>query len=163
LKKKGTDKEIPSNTGRQHLNLNGAYNTETGEAIIVESQRINAQSTIQLFEKLQRKQPFGKIFFISDNARYYRAKILKEYLKKHRRIKIIPLPAYSPNLNLIERLWHFYKKNVLYNEYYETLQEMRETTLKFFKGLKYYHEELRSLMTENFNIIDPKFPKTNLR
>lgn len=159
--KKGKEKQIPSNTGRQHLNLNGAYNPESGEAIIIDSETINAQSTIQLFEKIQHKQKEGLIFFISDNARYYRAQLLKEYLRKHQRIKIVPLPSYSPNLNLIERLWHFYKKNILYNQYYENLAEMREVTLCFFKNLKYYKSELNSLMAENFQIIKPKFSEIN--
>jgi transposase len=161
--KKGKEKQIPSNTGRQHLNLNGAYNPETMETVIVESPMINAQSTIELFEKIQRKQKEGKIFFISDNARYYRAVLIKEYLKKHRRIKIVALPPYSPNLNLIERLWLFYKKNILYNNYYESLSDMRETTLEFFSKLRYYRQELSELMTENFHIITSNFSEINFR
>jgi transposase len=161
--KKGTEKQIPSNTGRQHLNLNGAYNPETMETVIVESPMINAQSTIQLLEKIQRKQRDGKIFFISDNARYYRARLIKDYLKKHERIKIIPLPSYSPNLNLIERLWHFYKKNILYNTYYNSLEELRDTSIEFFRKLKYYRRELSTLMTENFQIIAPNYSEINLR
>ncbi len=160
--KKGTEKEIPSNTGRQHLNLNGAYNPETREAVIVESQTINAQSTIKLFEKLQKIQPRGKIIFISDNARYYRSQLINEYIREHPRIKIVPLPTYSPNLNLIERLWKFYKKKILYNQYYPSLTEMREATNYFFKHLKYYRDELSTLMTENFQIIKPNYSEINL-
>lgn len=155
--RKGTDKQIAANTGRQHLNLNGAYNPETAKAIIVECEAVNAQSTIELFEEIQRKQKSGKIFFVSDNARYYHSAFIKEYLRNHRRIKIVPLPPYSPNLNLIERLWKFYKKNVLYNRYYKSLQDMREATNIFFKNLRYYKSELRTLMTEKFQIIEPEF------
>jgi len=160
--RKGTEKQIPSNTGRQHLNLNGAYNPESKEAIVIESPTINAQSTIELFEKLQQKQKSGLIYFISDNARYYRSQMIKEYLQKHQRVKLIPLPPYSPNLNLIERLWHFYKKKILYNEYYEDLAQMREASMTFFKKLKYYGEELSTLMTERFQIIRPNFSEINL-
>jgi transposase len=160
--KKGKEKQIPSNTGRQHLNLNGAYNPETKEAIIVDAGSINAQSTIQLFEKIQRIQKEGVIYFISDNARYYRAQLLKEYLRTHQRIKIIPLPPYSPNLNLIERLWHLFKKNILYNQHYESLSEMRDETLSFFKNLKSYKTELETLMVEKFQIIKPTYSEINL-
>jgi transposase len=158
--KKGTNKEIPSNTGREHLNLNGAYNAETKQAIIHESAQINAQSTIALFEKIKQKQPEGKIIFISDNAKYYRAKILKNYLQNNRRIRMQYLPSYSPNLNLIERLWKFYKKKILYHRHYSTIDEMREASLKFFCQLKKYTAELNTLMTENFQIIKPKFSET---
>lgn len=158
--KKGTNKEIPSNTGREHLNLNGAYNTETRQAIIYESPQINAQSTIELFERIKQNQPKGKIIFISDNAKYYRARLLKEYLQNNPRIRMQYLPPYSPNLNLIERLWKFYKKKILYNQYYSTIDEMRSVSLKFFCQLKNYTEELSTLMTEHFQIIKPKFSET---
>lgn len=160
--KKGVQKEIPSNTGREHLNLNGAYNPETGEVIVIESATINAQSTMELFEKIQRKQTEGNIYFISDNAKYYRSKLIKEYLRKHHRIKITPLPSYSPNLNLIERLWHFYKKKTLYHTYYANLKDLREATQIFFKNLRRYRTELKNLMTENFQIIKPNFSESYL-
>ncbi len=34
------------------------------------------------------------------------------------KIEMLYLPSYSPNLNLIERLWKFVKKQVLYSKYY---------------------------------------------
>ncbi|MBE7547044.1 MAG: transposase [Planctomycetia bacterium] len=61
----------------------------------------------------------GTIYIISDNAKYYRSKLVKEYLANSR-IKIKFLPSYSPNLNLIERLWKFFRKKILYNKYYDT-------------------------------------------
>ncbi len=158
--KKGTNKEIPSNTGRQHLNLNGAYNPETKQAIIHESEQINAQSTIALLEKIKHHQPQGNIIIISDNAKYYHAKMLKQYLEHNQRIQMQYLPSYSPNLNLIERLWKFYKKKILYHRHYSTIDEMRTVSLKFFCQLKDYTNELNTLMTENFQIIKPKFSET---
>lgn len=160
--KKGTEKEIPSNTGREKMNLNGVYNPESGKAIVVESGQINAQSTIELLEKIKKNQRTGKIIVIADNARYYRCQVINEYLKTNQRIIIKFLPAYSPNLNLIERLWHFYKKKMLYNIHYPTLFDMREATWNFFNNLKIYKKELKSLMTENFQIIKPNFSETCL-
>ncbi len=155
--RKGKNKEIPSNTGRQRLNLNGAYNPETKEAIVIECERINAQSTVLLLEKIKLIQPRGQIFMILDNATYYRSQFLKEYLQKNPRIRIRYLPAYSPNLNLIERLWHIFKKKVLYHRYYPTLKAMKSATMKFFSRLKSYSKELSTLMAENFHIFMPVF------
>ena len=59
-----------------------------------------------------------RISIICDNARYYRSKAVAEYSKTSR-IKLVFLPPYSPNLNLIERFWKFFKRQVLYNTYYE--------------------------------------------
>ena len=53
-----------------------------------------------------------KIYIFRDNAKYYSNKEVQEYLKTSK-IKEIPLPTYSPNLNPIERLWLFMKKEVL--------------------------------------------------
>ncbi|SMG65551.1 [similarity to] transposase, partial [methanotrophic bacterial endosymbiont of Bathymodiolus sp.] len=41
-------------------------------------------------------------------------------------IHLLFLPPYSPNLNLIERLWKFTKKKCLYNKYYESFHNFKE-------------------------------------
>ena len=115
--KKGIQKELKSNTGRKRVNLNGAYNIEDHEVIIREDESINSQSTIKLFEQLSQRQQAGIIYIICDNATYYKSALINEYLESNKRIKLIFLPAYSPNLNVIERLWRFLKKNLRYNNY----------------------------------------------
>jgi transposase len=72
----------------------------------------------------------------------------KEYLKTSR-IKILFLPPYAPNLNLIERLWKFFKKNLLYNRYYETFRQFRSVCLEFFNklNLKRLKKQLTFLLT----------------
>ncbi len=110
--KKGKEKAIKANTGRNRLNINGACNAATGEVITYDV-CINAQSTIVLLGKLLRHQPKGKVIVIADNARYYRCKLVTDYIQANSRIQLFFLPPYSPNLNLIERLWKFYKKKIL--------------------------------------------------
>jgi transposase len=63
------------------------------------------------------------------------------------------LPPYSPNLNLIERLWEYFQKMVLYNRYYQTFSEFKERTLAFFATIKEHKAALRTLLTDNFEII----------
>ena len=92
------------------------------------------------------------IYVICDNARYYRSKAVQAYLKTSR-IKLVFLPPYAPNLNLIERLWKFFKKQVLYNRYYETFAEFKAACEAFFSNPSQYEVQLRSLLTENFAII----------
>jgi transposase len=114
---------------------------------------INAQSTILLLKQIAAKHGDAeKIYVICDNARYYRAKLVKEYLAEST-IELIFLPAYSPNLNLIERYWKFFKKKVLYNRYYATFEEFKQACLGFFRKKTRYHEELESLLTENFQVM----------
>jgi len=151
--RKGADMVLQSNTGRERLNLNGAYNIEDHTAVVIESESINAQSTVVLLEEMMRKQPQGLLYIILDNARYYRSEIVQNFVRKNKRIRLVFLPPYSPNLNIIERLWKFFKKNVTYNTYYERFAVFREYCLRFFKNLDKYRAELETLMTDNFQLI----------
>lgn len=152
--RKGEDKEIKSNTGRTRININGVLNPETKEVIIREDKTINAESTIELYKEIEKKnEDKEKIYIIVDNAKYYKNETLNEYLETSK-IEQIFLPTYSPNLNLIERLWKFMKKKVIYNKYYEKSIEFRKKIFEFFNDLHLYEKELKSLLTCNFQLID---------
>lgn len=148
--KKGEEKGLKTNTGRQRVNLNGAYNIEEHRVTIREDESINSQSTIALFEQLLKEYPFGILYIIRDNARYYYSKLVKEFLESQPRIQYIKMPPYSPNLNLIERLWGFFKEETTHNKYYEKFAEFKKTCLDFFKNIADYKVELERRMTENF-------------
>jgi len=119
--KKGSERAVLSNTGRGRLNIHGAMNAETLETtVIVSEDSVNTDSTIALFEALEKLHPLATVIHvILDNARYHFSAPVMEYVKNSK-IKLIFLPPYSPELNLIERLWKFFKKKVLYNQYYES-------------------------------------------
>lgn len=151
--KKGQEMVIQANTGRKRINLNGAYCIADHTAVIHEADMINAQSTIALFKEVMRKQPLGFIYIILDNARYYRSEMVTDFVSRNPRIRLMFLPPYSPNLNVIERLWRFFKKNVTYNTYYEEFAVFRRYCLNFFKNLKKYRPQLETLMTDNFELI----------
>ncbi len=153
LKGKENDTFIKTNTGRSRLNLNGALNLGNHTAIVLEEKTIDYKATIKLFKKLLTEHPAGKIHLILDNASHHHHHALKPFLKKHRRLKTVFLPTYSPNLNLIERLWRFFHQKVTNNHYFETFEEFRRTSLRFFKNLGSYKEELRTLMTDNFQLV----------
>ncbi len=114
---------------------------------------INAQTTISLFKKLlTANKSADTIYVICDNARYYKSKLVQNYIKDSK-IELIFLPPYSPNLNLIERVWKFFKKKVLYNKYYETFEEFRNASKTFFRYIKKYKKELSSLLMDNFQVL----------
>src|SRR6202034_2522571 len=119
-------KTVKTNTARKRVNLNGAITLEDMAITVLNEPTINAEAMIRLVQEIERKQPTGKIYLIMDNARYNHAKILKTYVKRRRRIHLMYLPAYSPNLNIIERLWKFFKEEKLYGKYYETYQEFTQ-------------------------------------
>jgi len=153
LKGKANDKYIKSNTGRKRLNLNGALNLKDKTAVVLEEKTIDANATINLLTAIKEKQGTGKVYIVLDNASYHHSKIVTQWLKRHKRFKTIFLPPYSPNLNLIERLWLFFHKKITYNRYFESFEEFKKTSLNFFKNLKYYQKELASLLTDSFQTL----------
>lgn len=150
--KRGEVKAVPTNTGRERVNINGAMNAHKPEdVIIVEAERINTQATIALYDKIQQQNLDKKtIYIFCDNARYYYNAELDAWLTKNPRIVQLFLPPYSPNLNLIERLWKFLRKKVINTTFYPTFQEFQLAIRNFFKNLAHYKEELRTLMRHNF-------------
>ena len=153
--KKGEEKELKTNTGRQRVNLNGALNIEDHTVVVRQEDTINAEAAIRLLKDIEVKHPrVEKIYCIADNARYYRARAVQEYLARSR-IKLLFLPPYAPNLNLIERLWKFFHKKTMYNRYYASCAEFQEAIRVFFKDVnrRRYADELATLLAENFQII----------
>lgn len=150
--KRGEKREIPTTTGRERLNLHGAINAETLDVTIIESETVDEDSTITLLETIERKYPLAVIIYIIlDNAKYHYSKKVRAFLVNSR-IKLAFLPSYSPNLNLIERLWKFFKKKVLYNKYYEKLDDFRKACINFFRNIDLYQKELVSLMSGEFEL-----------
>lgn len=89
---------------------------------------------------------------MADNAKYHHAKLVKKKAKDLD-IEFIYLPPYSPNLNLIERLWKFLKKKLRKNKYYNTFKKFLNAIYDFFKNIDDYREELKTLLTLNFEIV----------
>jgi transposase len=133
---KGMEFEQPTVSGRHRVNINGLLNAkDVTDVITVDSDSINAQSTKEMYRLALEKHPEAeKIYIISDNAKYYKNRELKECVKGTKIIQVF-LPPYSPNLNLIERLWRFLRKKVINTEFYRTKELFREAIDKFFKNI----------------------------
>jgi len=150
--RRGVEKELKSNGGRKRVNINGAVEMESLQTCVDFSKTINGESSLRLFRKIEKRHPDAKeIHIFVDNAAYYKSKWLKEQLKGTK-IKLHYLPGYSPNLNVIERLWKFFKKKILYNQYYEKFEDFLASCKNFFRCRTKYQEELRTLLTDHFHL-----------
>ena len=92
------------------------------------------------------------ICIILDNARYQRAYSVQRKAEQLN-INLIYLPPYCPNLNLIERLWRYFKKKVMKNKYYETFSEFETSVEQFFINFEQHFDDLKSLLSFKFGII----------
>lgn len=154
--RKGAEFEVSSNSGRNRLNLNGAVNAHNPTEIIIQEQsRINSESTIELWETINLKHPHPttKITHFCDNASYYHSQMVKDWLVLNPRVEVIFLPPYSPNLNLIERLWKFMRKETISSFYRAAFADFRKAVLDFFKNIGQHKQALESLLTLNFRVV----------
>jgi transposase len=156
--KKGEDRFERSNPGRKHLNLVGGYCPQDQGMLVKEYQTVDADSILDFFKSVEKKEKnTSQVYVILDNARYHHAKSLREYLETSK-LKLVFLPPYSPNLNLIERLWRFFQEQIMKNKYYETFEEFKNVSLQFFRQRSGpIRGKLQTLMTEKFQL----FPITS--
>jgi transposase len=152
--KKGQEKTIATNSGRQRVNINGMVNIDSLQMTVDFSKSVNGASTIRLFSKIDKLYPLAnRIHIVLDNARYYHSHEVRDWLARHKRIKLHYLPSSSPNLNLIERVWKFFHERARNNRYYATFQGFQCACRNFFRKQTKGTEELRSRVTENFQKI----------
>jgi hypothetical protein len=151
--------EVGVGGGRKRLNILGAYCPDDMEYLDrrYTDENLNAQSVIELFQLMMAKHPQTKHFRIYlDNTRYQHAKVLKEWIEQTRQDKGVTfdlrhLLAYSPNLNLIERLWKFLRKEAL-QRWHPTFLDMQQAVPDVLDNLPRYRPQLDTLMTERFHL-----------
>ena len=142
---------IKAPSGRKRFNVLGALNAVTHELITVTNDTyINAQSFCDLLWCISRLDIKVPITLVLDNARYQKCKLVWE-LAKSLDIELLYIPPYSPNLNLIERLWKFVKKQCLYSKYYSEFKHFKNAIINCLKQTDTtYKEELDSLLHYGF-------------
>ncbi len=90
------------------------------------------------------------IYIVLDNARYQHCDLVR-YVAWQLNIHLTFLPTYSPNLNIIERLWKFLKKKTLYAKYYPTFKEFKGAIIENLNNANMlYQDELKTLLNLKF-------------
>jgi transposase len=143
-------------SGRKRLNILGAYCPDDQEYLDLRLTRdnINGEQFVNLLRLLRERHPEVKKFILYlDNAKYYDKPVVKEWLARHPGFHLEPVPPYSPNLNLIERLWKFLRAKALCR-WHKTFEAMQEAVSTVLDHLDQYRDELATLMVEQFHIID---------
>jgi transposase len=138
-------------SGRKRHNVLGAFDAVTHRLIRVTNQgSINAESVCALLRSVAGAAVGLPITMVLDNARYQKCVVVQS-LAESLGIELLYLPSYSPNLNLIERLWRFVRKQSLDSTYYEDFGKFAAAIDGCLDGLHTVHKrEMRTLMTHKF-------------
>jgi transposase len=142
---------VQAPAGRQRFNVLGALDAINHQLVTVTNDSyINAVSFCQLLWKLRDLHPDIPLTLVLDNVRYQKCKLVWNAAALLE-IELLYLPPYSPNLNLIERLWKFTKKKCLYSKYYDNFDLFKQAISYCLEHTHdIYKEELDSLLTLNF-------------
>jgi transposase len=92
---------------------------------------VNTECMCIYLEQLSNSFQDTKIILIMDQAGWHKSKELKTF----NNIEIIYLPAYSPELNPVEKLWEWIKKECSHNFIYPDLEALGETVCKEYQKL----------------------------
>jgi len=146
---------IPAPSGRQRFNVLGALHATSQHLVTVTNETyINALSVARLLCDLAVAYRNAPITLVMDNARYQRCRLVRD-LAMALGIELLFLPPYSPNLNLIERLWKFVKKKCLYSAYYETFSDFQNAIVNCIAETDGKHkQEFASLLTLKFQTFE---------
>jgi len=147
---------IKAPAGRKRLNVLGAVDAITKQIYFTtNTTRVNALTIVDFLHQLRIYYfDMKPIYIVLDNARYQHCQLVK-YVAWQLDIHLVFLPPYSPNLNIIERLWKFVKKKCLYARYYQSFQEFQNAicqTLSKANSDVNYIKELESLLNLKFQL-----------
>jgi transposase len=142
-------------SGRKRLNVLGAIDAITHElTTVVNDTVIDAVAVGELLRKVAARYAGLPVTLVLDNARYQKCEVVRS-LAAELGIELLYLPSYSPNLNLIERLWKFVKKEVLTCRYHEDFPRFKAAIVECLEGVQGRHKEaVASLLTLNFQTFE---------
>ena len=143
-------------SGRQRYSVLGAWNAVTNELVrVTTAGTVSSDTMCELLVKIAALGLRGPVTLVLDNARYQHCTLVMN-LAAALNIRLQFLPSYSPNLNLIERLWKFVKRDVLYGRHYQNFTEFRAAIDGCLDRIPTQHRSrLASLMTHHFQRFNP--------
>lgn len=146
---------VKAASGRQRYNVLGAFNAITHDLVQVANDTyITASTVCDLLHKVVALGLPTPVTLVLDNARYQRCALVQD-LARSLGIELLFLPSYSPNLNLIERLWKFVKKTVLNSRHQGSYAEFRGNIVRCLDDLPTHHRDaINTLMTLKFQTFE---------
>jgi transposase len=132
---KGKQRIIKTTGKHRGVKLFSTVDYGTGKIVWQEDEEYTAEKFLTFLQAVVTVYPEGNIVMVLDNARAHHAKLLKPFLEEHSRLKLVFLPPYSPELNIVEGLWKWLKSDVVNNVFYHTVAEIRKNVQTFMEQI----------------------------
>lgn len=127
---------IPAAGDDQKFVIFGGVEYESGKVVFRQEERKNSEGFTKWLDGLCRSIPQGEVLVVVDNARYHRSRVCQQWWEKHKaRIKPFFLPAYSPELNMMERIWLYLKSKLNCHRWWADLSALKMATSQLLSNL----------------------------
>ncbi|RBW67251.1 IS630 family transposase, partial [Bacillus taeanensis] len=134
---KGKQKHVPTYGHHTRVNLFATVDAFTGDFFCTQAEQCNAQSFQIFLEQILDRYPGQHIVMVLDNARIHHARLIQPFLQRHEdHLTFLFLPPYSPNLNLVERMWKWLKGSVIANCFYQNRAEICSAVDEFVRFIQ---------------------------
>ena len=134
---------------RESTGYFGAVRLRDGKFVYQrEDESFNGESFFRFLKKVRRlsRRSGRKVVLVLDNARYHHAKLHREWREAQAPEFVIAyLPPYSPELNMIERVWKITRRHCLHNQYFAALEDVAASVEVLFHSWRISSGTLRKL------------------
>lgn len=98
----------------------GALDYVSGILTTQQAEVANAVAFEAFLDQAVTCWPTGHLILVLDNASYHKTASLRTWFAAHQdRVTVLWLPTYSPQLNLIERVWRFLKTKLACHRFWQ--------------------------------------------
>lgn len=151
---RGAPRHVPAAGTNQKRSLFGAFNPRTGRLLVHTVKHKSAEGFVTFLRCVLRAYPGRHIYLVIDNGPIHTAAEALAFIAQHKeRLTILWMPKYSPNLNLIERLWGHLKRSALANVFYGTVSRL---LVAIARAVRAFNDRRNSLLKILFAQNQPK-------
>lgn len=143
---KGMQLKAEVHMGSVYQKVFGAVELFTGR---FHYRRASSLKSVQFVEFLRKIRAFykgQKVYLIVDNGTSHKGPEVKRFLERNPEIELVFLPAYSPNLNPIEKIWKQMKQEHLHNRLFEKKTDFEKALGRALRSFKQFYERNCSLL-----------------
>ena len=145
--RRGCQPEVPVTGQRRSVKVFGGVDVFSARFLYRRDRVFNAMTYLDFLEQMDRRYRGQPVIWIRDNASYHRDKDVKAWFADHEdRWRDVGLPAYSPQFNAAEPLWHHTRITGTHNRYFATETELQTTLARVFRSIQRRPDQIRGYL-----------------